>query len=107
MAKNKPDITNPIPKEIVNVPEVLCIYSRVWPKNGRIFYLATDLNGKITRGVWIRILADDIKGNGHIDDKTPEFAISVYFEYKNKGIGELLIVKMISDLIHNGFSKHL
>ncbi|BHH82406.1 hypothetical protein LA52FAK_06950 [Desulforhopalus sp. 52FAK] len=42
------------------------------------------MNGQIIGGVWVRKIADEIKGYGYIDNKKPEFAISVYFEKCSK-----------------------
>lgn len=33
--------------------------------------------------------------NGHIDDETPSFAISLYPEYRNHGIGTALMKSML------------
>ncbi|MFT5512893.1 MAG: ribosomal protein S18 acetylase RimI-like enzyme [Bacteroidia bacterium] len=53
----------------------------------------------------VRILADEIKGFGNVDEKTPEFAISLYKEYRHRGIGTLLTEKMISYLREAGYSQ--
>jgi ribosomal protein S18 acetylase RimI-like enzyme len=55
--------------------------------------------------VWVRILSGEIKGYGNIDDKTPEFAISLFKEYRNQGIGSLLMKNMISYLEKNGYKQ--
>ena len=96
------DITNPIPIEVINDPEIQ-VYIQNYGKKKDDYCLVADLNGQIIGGVWVRVLADEIKGYGNIDDKTPEFAISVYYEYRKQGIGVLLMKKMISYLTHNGY----
>lgn len=98
------DITYPIPKEVIKEPRVN-IYIQDFGKKKDDYCLVIDLNNQIIGGVWVRILADEIKGYGNIDNKTPEFAISVYSEYRNKGIGVLLMRKMISYLTDNGYSQ--
>ena len=42
---------------------------------------------------------------GHIDDKTPSFAISVIKEYRGLGIGTDLMKCMLSWLKKNGYAK--
>ena len=63
------------------------------------------MNGKIIGAVWVRILSGEIKGFGNIDDKTPEFAISLFEEYRGKGIGTNLMQKMIEYLKSNEYKQ--
>ncbi|EPY2281678.1 GNAT family N-acetyltransferase [Clostridium sporogenes] len=55
--------------------------------------------------VWVRILAGKIKGYGNIDNRTPEFAISLLKEYRSQGIGTALMKKMIKYLKEKGYSQ--
>lgn len=45
------------------------------------------------------------RGYGNIDDKTPEFSISVFKEYRGQGIGKALMEKMIALLKEKGYSQ--
>lgn len=40
-----------------------------------------------------------------MDDKTPEFSISLFKEYRNQGIGSALMNKMIDYLKRKGYSQ--
>ncbi len=42
---------------------------------------------------------------GHIDDKTPSFAISLYEEYRNLGIGTALMGAMLQFLREKGYKQ--
>ena len=42
---------------------------------------------------------------GHVDDDTPSFAISLYKEYRGKGIGTRLMKEMLMFLKSQGFEK--
>ena len=42
---------------------------------------------------------------GHIDDNTPSFAISLYEEYRGKGIGTELMKTMLKLLKDKGYKK--
>ena len=42
---------------------------------------------------------------GHIDDKTPSFAISLYKEYRGKGIGTALMKEMLTTLKEHGYEQ--
>ena len=63
--------------------------------------LVADINDKIVGAVWVRIMND----YGHIDDNTPSFAISVYKEYRGKGIGTALMKEMLSILKWRGYEQ--
>jgi len=62
------------------------------------YCLVAECKGKIIGAVWVRILSGDKKGYGYVDDETPEFAISLFKEYRNLGIGTLLMQQMIEHL---------
>lgn len=42
---------------------------------------------------------------GHIDNDTPSFAISVYEEYRGKGIGTRLMKSMLKLLKEKGYNR--
>ena len=48
--------------------------------------------------VWV-IIANEY---GHVDDETPSFAIFLYKEYRNNGIGTALMIKMLEILKEKG-----
>jgi len=83
--------------QVINIPKVR-VYINDFGQKKDDYCLVADLNGQIIGAVWVRILADEIKGYGNVDDKTPEFAISLFKEYRKLGTGTLLMKKMISYL---------
>ena len=42
---------------------------------------------------------------GHVDDETPSFAISLYKEYRGKGIGTRLMEEMLDVLWNQGYKR--
>lgn len=44
-----------------------------------------------------------MNGYGHIDDETPSLAISLYEEYRNLGIGTVLMRNMLQFLKDKGY----
>ena len=42
---------------------------------------------------------------GHIEDGVPSFAISLYKEYRNYGIGTKLMETMLTELKNRGYKK--
>ena len=57
---------------------------------------------KIIGAVWIRLIND----YGYIDDNTPSLAISLYKEYRWKGLGTKLILSMFK-LLKDNYAKKL
>ena len=60
-----------------------------------------EADGKAVGAAWTRI----IPAYGHIDDETPELAISVLPEYRNLGIGEKLMKRLFELLTERGFKQ--
>ncbi len=86
-------------RNIIEQPE-LQLYISDWGKEDD-YCLVAEVNEKIVGAVWVRIMDD----YGHIDDKTPSFAISLYKEYRGMGIGTKLMKRMLSYLKEKGYEK--
>lgn len=56
---------------------------------------------RIIGACWTRIMDD----YGHIDNTTPSFAISLYEDYRGKGIGTELMEKMLELLKQKGYKQ--
>ncbi|MHB1043937.1 MAG: GNAT family N-acetyltransferase [Eubacteriales bacterium] len=97
------DETNLLPRDIINKPELSVYIDNFSESND--FCLVADIDGKVAGAVWTRILSGKIKGFGNIDDQTPEFAISLYREYRNRGIGTVLMRSMLRLLKEQGYMQ--
>lgn len=60
-----------------------------------------EVDGKIVGAVWTRIMDD----YGHIDDQTPSLAISLYKEYRGRGIGTELLRRMLERFRLDGYKS--
>ena len=100
----QPDEQNPIPRSVLSVPEINA-YIKDFGKQADDYCLVAERNGTIIGAVWVRILSGETKGYGNIDSETPEFAISLYKEYRNQGIGTKLMTEMIAHLRQNGYRQ--
>ena len=87
------------PKSIIEQPE-LQVYIEDFGKKDD-WCLVAEVKGKIVGAVWVRIMDD----YGHIDDETPSFAISLYEEYRNMGIGTALMRDMLELLKKKGYEQ--
>lgn len=99
----QPDETNLLPRAVIQQPE-LSVFINNWGQSDDLCLVA-ESDGKIVGAVWTRILDGEVKGFGNIDDKTPEFAISLYKEYRNQGIGTALMKQMLQHLKARGYKK--
>ena len=87
------------PKSIIEQPE-LQVYIEDFGKKDDWCFVA-EIKEKIVGAVWVRIMDD----YGHIDDETPSFAISLYEEYRNMGIGTALMRDMLEFLKDKGYKR--
>lgn len=94
------DENNLAPKSIINEP-TLKVYIEDFGKKKDDYCLCAEANNKIVGAVWVRI----INGFGSIDDSTPEFAISLFKEYRGHGIGTALMKKMLEHMKKSGYQK--
>lgn len=90
----------PPPRSIINNDE-LQVYIKDFGEKPDDRCLAAEADGKVVGAVWVRIMED----YGHIDDETPSFAISLYREYRGRGIGTALMVKMLELLRESGYKR--
>ena len=87
-------------RDIIEKPE-LRIYYEDFGKKVADHCLVAEDEGKVIGAVWTRIMND----YGHIDDETPSFAISLYREYRGRGIGTKLMQEMLNLLKEKGYKR--
>lgn len=88
------------PREIIYQSELQVYISEFGKKAGDFAFVA-EVDSKIVGAVWVRIMND----YGHINDDTPSFAISLYKEYRNNGIGTALMKTMLDELKNAGYKQ--
>ncbi len=95
-----PEGVTPPPKSIINQPD-LQVYIKDFGKEKDDICFAAECDGRVVGAVWVR----DMQDYGHIADGVPSFAISLYKEYRNFGIGTALMTEMLSELKRRGYEK--
>lgn len=95
-----PEGVTPPLKEIIQ-NEDLQVYVRDFGKQKDDHALVAEVDGKIVGAVWARIMND----YGHIDNDTPSLAISLYKEYRGRGIGTELMRNMLALLRNKGYAR--
>ena len=95
-----PQGVEPPPRSIIQ-NEDLQVYVRNFGSSPDDRCLVAEADRKIVGAVWTRIMND----YGHIDDETPSFAISLYKDYRNFGIGTALMKQMLELLRQSGYKQ--
>ena len=88
------------PREIINQPELQVYITDFGRLKGDYCFVA-ETDKRIVGAVWVRIMND----YGHIDNETPSFAISIYPEYRKRGIGTALMKSMLALLQTEGYKQ--
>lgn len=95
-----PDGFSAPPKSIIE-NEDLQVYVRDFGNQRDDRCLVAECDGKIVGAVWTRVMND----YGHIADGIPSLAMSLYKEYRNKGIGTELLERMLQLLRKDGYKQ--
>ncbi len=95
-----PPVAEPPPRNIINQPDIFIYIDRFGSKNGDCGVVA-EMNGKIVGAAWARI----IPAFGHIDDDTPELAISVLPKYRGHFLGTMLLTRLFEILQTLGYER--
>lgn len=90
------------PREIIKSLEINVFIAEFGSRKDDHCFVA-ELDNKVIGAVWVRILNGKVKGYGNIDDTTPEFAISLFKEYRSKGYGTMMMKKMLNYLKSEGY----
>ena len=88
------------PADMIKKPELQVYISDFGKRTGDTAFVA-EVDHKIVGAVWARIMDD----YGHIDDKTPSIAISLYKDYRNYGIGTAFMWTILGALKQKGYCQ--
>ncbi|OPJ56626.1 acetyltransferase YpeA [Clostridium oryzae] len=94
------DETNLVPKTIIEKPE-LQVYIKNFGEEKDDYCLCAEVDEKVVGAVWVR----KVNGYGSVDNITPEFAISLYKDFRGHGIGTAMMKEMLKYLKNAGYSK--
>ena len=91
----------PVPPRSIIKNKDLQVYVQDFGKEPDDRCLVAEVDGKVVGAVWTRIMDD----YGHIDNRTPSLAISLYKDYRNRGIGTQLMRCMQERLKSDGYKS--
>lgn len=95
-----PEGVEPPPRSIINDPQIFAYIKDFGTQSGDLGVVA-EQNGQIVGAAWTRI----IPAFGHLNDETPELAISILPEFRGYGIGTKLMKKLFEVLRANGYAQ--
>lgn len=95
-----PQGVQPPPRSIIEQPE-LQVYIEDFGKREDDICFVAEVRDKIVGAVWVRVMND----YGHIEEGVPSFAISLYKEYRGRGIGTKLMERMLKEIKERGYTK--
>ena len=91
----------PAPPRSIIENEDLQVYVRDFGKKADDRCLVAEIDGRIVGAVWTRVMNE----YGHIADDTPSLAISLYEDFRNRGICTELLREMIQLLRQDGYRQ--
>lgn len=95
-----PEGVEPPPRSIIYQPDLQVYIKDFGTEKDDICFVA-EVSGKVVGAVWVR----DMMDYGHIADGVPSFAISLYEQYRNHGIGTRLMITMLNELREKGYDR--
>lgn len=95
-----PPGVEPLPREIIFEPEIF-IYIKDFSSKDNDCGVVAELDGQIVGAAWTRI----IPAFGHLDDQTPELAISVLPGWRGKSIGSRMMQYLFDLLRQQGYRQ--
>ncbi len=90
-------------RDVLQTPD-LAKYVQDWGRTGDRAFIA--MNAQIPIGAaWYRLFTADNKGYGYVDDNTPELAIALLPDYRNKGVGKSLLISLLEQAKADGYHQ--
>ncbi len=90
-----PEGTPPLPRAIINQPEI-AVYVSGWGRKDDRGWIAYDGTNPVG-AAWIRLMRGSEKGYGYVNEKTPELSMALLPFYRGRGIGTELLRRVLED----------
>ena len=87
----------PFPRSILDEPDIAPYAEGFGTRSNDAGFIAETSDERIA-AAWVRLLAGDDRGYGHVDDNTPELSVAVRPDWQNRGVGTALIERLIETL---------
>ena len=93
-----------LPTELLLAHPQLTIFHQNWGRPGDTG-LVGELDGTPVGVVWYRLFTEDEHGEGFVDERTPELAVSVADGHRGRGIGRTLMEAAHERARRDGFER--
>lgn len=93
----------PLKEVLLNSPHIRK-YHEGWGRKGDKVLIAFDADNKTVGAVWYRLFDENNKGYGYIACNTPEIGIAVSKDIRGRGLGTLLMRKVIQQAKDEGYN---
>ncbi len=90
-------------RDVLQTPD-LAKYVQDWGRKSDRGFIALDAQTPIG-AAWYRLFPADNRGYGYLDDNTPEIAIALFPEYRNKGLGKSLLIHLLKQAKTDGYQQ--
>ncbi len=89
---------SPVSRDILQSPDI-AKYVKNWGQRGDFGYKVFNGNLNISVGaIWVRKFTKENAGYGFVNEQTPELAMAIIPQYRNQGLGTLLLGHLSSQL---------
>ncbi len=94
----------PLPsKDVLQTPD-LAKYVQDWGRTSDHGFIAMDAQ-TLMGAAWYRLFTADNHGYGYVNDNTPELAIAILPQYRNKGLGKSLLIRLLEQAKAYGYQQ--
>jgi [ribosomal protein S18]-alanine N-acetyltransferase len=99
-----PEGQTPPPRDVLKDPSIKRSLTD-WGRTGDFALISTDASNQPVGAVWMRLFDETTKTYGYIDAQTPILAIALKPDYRGKGIGTLLLEKILQEAKMKGYKQ--
>ncbi len=90
-------------RDVLQTPD-LARYVQGWGRTSDRAFIAINAQTPIG-AAWYRLFTADNPGYGYVDDRTPELAIAILPQYRNKGLGKSLLIHLLEQAKADGYQQ--
>ncbi|MBW4664480.1 MAG: GNAT family N-acetyltransferase [Chroococcus sp. CMT-3BRIN-NPC107] len=90
-------------RDVLQTPD-LAKYLQNWGLKSDRGFIALDAETPIG-AAWYRLFTVDNRGYGYVNDRTPELAIALLPQYRNKGLGKSLLIHLFAQAKADGYGQ--
>ncbi len=90
-------------RDVLQTPD-LAKYVQDWGRTSDRGVITFDAQTPVG-AAWYRLFNADNPGYGYVDDRTPELAIAILPQYRNKGLGKSLLIHLIEQAKADGYHQ--